>query len=247
MGISDRLLGKTNVNGKPHIEAVFPAAALPGGEVRITGHGLRPQDLRRPRVRFGEIEGAVVISSDDFLVARVPAGRILRADRGFDQRTLQQSPPDQSRGPDCRESASGHQSRARRRGQHLRQFFREPRTKSSGRHLQDRHQLQRQALSRRPDECHFHRLRPRRADVRFVALRWNGVPRRSEWDHVFLRRGHGRRHRHRFRPRRKIFTSATAAARFSRSAPTARSSSSPLSSRAFPPTIWLSVRTEICS
>ena len=74
MGISDRLLGKTNVNGKPHIEAVVPAAALPGGEVRITGHGLRPQDLRRPRVRFGEIEGAVVISSDEFLVARVPAG-----------------------------------------------------------------------------------------------------------------------------------------------------------------------------
>jgi sugar lactone lactonase YvrE len=30
--------------------------------------------LRRPRVRFGEVEGAVVISSDDFLVARVPEG-----------------------------------------------------------------------------------------------------------------------------------------------------------------------------
>src|SRR6202142_170833 len=74
MGISDRLLGKTNVNGKPHIEAVVPAAALPGGEVRISGHGLRPQDLRRPRVRFGDIEGAVVISSDEFLVARVPPG-----------------------------------------------------------------------------------------------------------------------------------------------------------------------------
>src|SRR5580658_10208606 len=74
MGISDRLLGKTNVNGNPHIEAVLPGAALPGGEVRITGHGLRPQDLRRPRVRFGEIEGAVVISSDEFLVARVPQG-----------------------------------------------------------------------------------------------------------------------------------------------------------------------------
>ena len=42
--------------------------------MRITGHGLRPQDLRRPRVRFGEIEGAVVISSDEFLVARVPQG-----------------------------------------------------------------------------------------------------------------------------------------------------------------------------
>ena len=74
MTISDRLLGKKNVNGHPHIEGVQPAAALPGGEVRITGNGLRPQDFRRPRVRFGDIEGSVLISSDEFLVARVPAG-----------------------------------------------------------------------------------------------------------------------------------------------------------------------------
>jgi len=74
MGISDRLLGKKNVNGKPHILAVQPGAALPGGEVRITGSDLSPHDLRRPRVRFGEVEGAVVISSDDFVVAKVPPG-----------------------------------------------------------------------------------------------------------------------------------------------------------------------------
>jgi hypothetical protein len=74
MEISDRLLGTGSSNGKPHIETVVPASALPGGEVRISGHGLRPQDLRRPRVQFGNIEGAVVISSDDFLVARVPPG-----------------------------------------------------------------------------------------------------------------------------------------------------------------------------
>jgi sugar lactone lactonase YvrE len=74
MGISDRLLGKKNVNGNPHIEALHPTAALPGGEVRIIGHALRPADLRRPRVRFGEVEGPVVISSDEFVVARVPAG-----------------------------------------------------------------------------------------------------------------------------------------------------------------------------
>jgi hypothetical protein len=74
MGISDRLLGKKNVNGHPHIEAVHPSAALPGGEVRITGSSLRPPELRRPQVRFGEVEGAVVISSDDFMVARVPPG-----------------------------------------------------------------------------------------------------------------------------------------------------------------------------
>ena len=72
MTLSDRLLGKKNVNGQPRIEAVTPAAALPGGEVRILGSGLRPQELRRPRVRFGDVEGAVVISSDDLVIAKVP-------------------------------------------------------------------------------------------------------------------------------------------------------------------------------
>jgi sugar lactone lactonase YvrE len=74
MSISDRLLGKKNVNGKPHIEAVAPSFALPGGEVRIIGKSLRPPELRRPRVHFGEIEGTVLISSDDFVVVRVPEG-----------------------------------------------------------------------------------------------------------------------------------------------------------------------------
>jgi sugar lactone lactonase YvrE len=74
MGISNRLLGKKNVNGKPHIQSVSPAAALPGGEIRINGSSLRPAELKRPRVQFGEMEGAIVISSDDFLVARVPDG-----------------------------------------------------------------------------------------------------------------------------------------------------------------------------
>jgi sugar lactone lactonase YvrE len=72
MGISDRLLGKKNVNGHPHIETVLPGAALPGGDVRIEGLGLRPQELQRPEVRFNDLQGAVIISSDGFLVARVP-------------------------------------------------------------------------------------------------------------------------------------------------------------------------------
>src|SRR5574337_760288 len=76
MGISDRLLGKKNVNGKPHIETVSPAFALPGGEIRIVGSGLRPPELRRPRVHFGDVEGSVLISSDDFLIARVPEGAV---------------------------------------------------------------------------------------------------------------------------------------------------------------------------
>src|SRR3982074_3147607 len=74
MGFSDRLLGKKNVNGGPHSGAVSPALALAGGEVRIIGSGLRPAELRRPRVQFGEVEGTVVISSDGFVVARVPEG-----------------------------------------------------------------------------------------------------------------------------------------------------------------------------
>ena len=47
---------------------------MPGGEIRILGSGLRPSGLRRPSVRFGAIEGRVVISTDQFLVARVPEG-----------------------------------------------------------------------------------------------------------------------------------------------------------------------------
>jgi len=76
MGISDRLLGKKGVNGKPHIETVAPGFALPGGEIRINGSGLRPPELRRPRVHFGEVEGPVLISSEDFVIVRVPEGAI---------------------------------------------------------------------------------------------------------------------------------------------------------------------------
>src|SRR5438105_1929491 len=72
MTLSNRLLGKKNVNGHPRIEAVSPSAALPGGEVRILGSGLRPPELQRPRVRFGDIEGSIVISADDFVIAKVP-------------------------------------------------------------------------------------------------------------------------------------------------------------------------------
>ncbi|MCU1284712.1 MAG: hypothetical protein JWO13_1062 [Acidobacteriales bacterium] len=74
MSISERILGKKNVNGKPHIEDVVPSAALPGGEVRIVGSSLNPPELNLPVVQFGEAEGAVVIGSDNFIVARVPDG-----------------------------------------------------------------------------------------------------------------------------------------------------------------------------
>jgi sugar lactone lactonase YvrE len=62
------------MNGAPQIDAIEPMCALPGGEVRITGQGLRPQELRRPAVQFGDVDGSIVISSEQFIVARVPEG-----------------------------------------------------------------------------------------------------------------------------------------------------------------------------
>jgi sugar lactone lactonase YvrE len=74
MGISDRILGKSKAssNSRPRIDSVTPSAALPGGEVRITGSHLAPTDLARPTVYFGDTAGAVVISSPDVVVVRVP-------------------------------------------------------------------------------------------------------------------------------------------------------------------------------
>jgi len=72
MGISERLLGKRQLNGKPHISSISPQFALPGGEVRISGSGFRGHDMRRPLVKFGEEQGGIVVSADDFVVARVP-------------------------------------------------------------------------------------------------------------------------------------------------------------------------------
>ena len=45
MGISERLRGKQSLNGKPHITSITPQFALPGGEVRISGTGLRSHDM----------------------------------------------------------------------------------------------------------------------------------------------------------------------------------------------------------
>jgi len=74
MGFSDRILGRKNTNGGPRIESITPSAALTGGELRIMGSGLRPQDLLRPKVKFGDYEGSIVVSSDGFVVTRVPEG-----------------------------------------------------------------------------------------------------------------------------------------------------------------------------
>jgi len=66
--------GSAEQNGIPHLDSVAPRAALPGGEVRFRGSGLQPLEMARPEVRFGKTLGAVVMGSDDFLVARLPEG-----------------------------------------------------------------------------------------------------------------------------------------------------------------------------
>ena len=80
-------------NGFPRLESVSPRAALPGGEVRLRGASLRPEGLHRPEVRFGKTLGAVVIGSDDFLVARLPdgapSGKVVVSTNGHTSNPLQ--------------------------------------------------------------------------------------------------------------------------------------------------------------
>lgn len=74
MGISETLLGRKNPDGNPYIEAIQPAASLPGGEIRIVGKGLKPPRLARPEVSFAGVRGSIVVSSEEFVIARVPYG-----------------------------------------------------------------------------------------------------------------------------------------------------------------------------
>jgi len=64
--------GKQADEGKPQIDAVSPALALPGGEIRLTGRYLTPPAFHRPVIRFGDAEGGLVSGSDRSIVARVP-------------------------------------------------------------------------------------------------------------------------------------------------------------------------------
>jgi sugar lactone lactonase YvrE len=57
---------------RPHIFEVSPAAAIPGGDFQIRGAGLTAAD--RPSVRFGKNPAHIVVGSDAYVVARVPAG-----------------------------------------------------------------------------------------------------------------------------------------------------------------------------
>ena len=59
-------------NGRPQIAQVSPPAAIAGGEFQIQGRGFAKAD--RPRVSIGEVAAPIIISSDSFLIVRVPEG-----------------------------------------------------------------------------------------------------------------------------------------------------------------------------
>ena len=63
------------MNSTPRIETVKPAAALPGGEIKIHGSGFSAAgNHTHPQVQFGSTEGSVVVAAENFLIARVPDG-----------------------------------------------------------------------------------------------------------------------------------------------------------------------------
>ena len=62
------------LNGTPRIEAIKPGAAMPGGEVSITGSGFAVRNHTRPQVQFGTAEASLVMAADNLLIARVPEG-----------------------------------------------------------------------------------------------------------------------------------------------------------------------------
>jgi len=70
MGLTEKILGMSN--NRPHIERLDPIAALPGGEVRISGAHLKAEQFVRPDVRFNDVFGYIISSAEDRVIARVP-------------------------------------------------------------------------------------------------------------------------------------------------------------------------------
>jgi len=62
------------MNGPPRIESIKPGAALPGGEVAITGSGFASRNHTRPQVQFGTVDANVMLAAENLLVAAVPEG-----------------------------------------------------------------------------------------------------------------------------------------------------------------------------
>jgi sugar lactone lactonase YvrE len=66
------MAARKDSNGRPQIDNVTPAAAIPGGEFQVHGKGLTRS--QRARVTIGDVAASVVIGSDSYIVVRVPEG-----------------------------------------------------------------------------------------------------------------------------------------------------------------------------
>ena len=69
-----QLFNRKPSNSKPLIAEITPRAAIPEGEVMICGSGFASGNHHRPQISFGDVDAQLVVSSDNFLVARVPEG-----------------------------------------------------------------------------------------------------------------------------------------------------------------------------
>jgi sugar lactone lactonase YvrE len=65
---------RRNSADRPTIQEVSPLAAIPGGDFQIRGKGF--VRAARPLVTIGDVAASLVVSSDTFVIARVPEGVI---------------------------------------------------------------------------------------------------------------------------------------------------------------------------
>jgi hypothetical protein len=63
---------KPDPSDVPRIDAVVPAAALPGGEVELAGSNLGPLSMRQPVAMLGQLAAPVLLSRRKRLKLRVP-------------------------------------------------------------------------------------------------------------------------------------------------------------------------------
>lgn len=63
---------KTDPSDIPRIDSIIPTAALPGGEVELSGANLGPHSMRQPVAMLGQLAASVVLSRSKRLKLRVP-------------------------------------------------------------------------------------------------------------------------------------------------------------------------------
>jgi len=63
---------KSNSQNAPKIDAIIPPAALPGGDVEISGSNLGPLALRQPVVMLGQLAAPILLSRSKRIKLRIP-------------------------------------------------------------------------------------------------------------------------------------------------------------------------------